>query len=208
MTKPKQKKGDKVTNDQAGGGVTLPPFPDPREQSDHELGALLLGYFIAAQADDLGIPLNQIPEEFAERVRQHVLTLETATAKNAAVEKALHKAASGDFDTAGKLLREYFDTEAVVLKFVPIGVKFTQGRKKNTGSPIRKAVAKLLAKNPTLKNPELWDAISSKSPRGWRASDNRIGKYLEGPNMANMNYDRFCNVCGEERKKVKEKITG
>lgn len=107
--------------------MTLPPFPDPREYSDYDLGGLLLGYFIAAQADDLGIPPDQIPEEFAERVRQHVLTLETQAARNAAVEKALHKAASGDFETAGRILREYMLTSAVALKFIPIGInKFEQ----------------------------------------------------------------------------------
>ncbi len=28
------------------------------------------------------------------------------------------------------------------------------------------------------------------------------GKYIEGPKNNNMNYDRFCNVCGEERNKI------
>lgn len=87
--------------------MALPPFPpDALEESDATLGQLLLAWFIATQAYDCGVPLNAIPEEFAEQVRQHVLTLESATAKDAALEKALHKAADGDFETAGKLLRE------------------------------------------------------------------------------------------------------
>lgn len=182
--------------------MTLPMFPDPRECSDYELGTLLLEYFIAAQADMLSIPVDQIPEEFVERVRQHVLTLESDTATNAAVEKALHKAASGDFETAGRLLREHMLSGAVALKFIPIGVKFTRGRKPNTGSPIRKAIAKLLEANPDMKNPELWAALKNKTPRGWAFCENQVGKYIEGPKMENMNYERFCNVCGEERKKV------
>jgi len=183
--------------------MTLPMFPDIREiKDDCELGGLLLGYFIAAQADMLDIPIDQIPEEFAERVRQHVLTLESDTAANAAVEKALHKAASGDFETAGRLLREHMWSGAGALKFIPIGVKFTKGRKKNSGSLIRKAIAKLLKANPDMKNPELWAALKNKPPRGWNFCENRLGNYIEGPKMANMNYERFCNVCGEERKKV------
>lgn len=91
--------------------------------SDYDLGGYLLGYFIATQADDLGIAIDHISEEFSERVRQHVLTLESETAKDAAVEKALHKAASGNFEKAGKLFREYLIAGAVAVKFIPIGIK-------------------------------------------------------------------------------------
>jgi len=84
-----------------------------------------------------------------------------------------------------------------------LGRLFTNGRKSGTGGPIRKAVAKLLKANPGLKNPELWSAVAAKPPKGWEAFDNRAGKYFEGSKPAeNMNYKRFCNVCGEERKKI------
>lgn len=82
------------------------------------------------------------------------------------------------------------------------------GRKLGTGSPIRKEVARLLKKNPAMKNPELWEAVKAKPPKGWQAFENRVGKYIEGPKMDNMGYGRFCNVCGEERKKAKGRITG
>ena len=111
--------------------MAVPPFPpDALKMPDDELGGLLLGYFIAVQADDAGIPIDQIPDEFAERVRQHVLTAESRTARNAAVALALHKAASGDFATAGKLLREHMSSGAadmaigmVALKFAPAGIR-------------------------------------------------------------------------------------
>jgi len=82
------------------------------------------------------------------------------------------------------------------------GSKFEQGRKPNTGSVIRKCIAKILEKKPAMKNPELWKAVADKPPRGWTAYDNRVGKYLEGKENKNMSYERFCNVCGEERKKI------
>ena len=107
-----------------GADMALPPFPaDALERSDSELGRLLLGWFIGAQADALGIPVNRIPHKFGELVVQYVLTIETATANNAAVEKALHKAASGDFEAAGKFLRDHMSACAVALKFIPIGIK-------------------------------------------------------------------------------------
>lgn len=90
--------------------------------SDYELGIQLLALFIAAQANDCGLSMDSISEEFAERVRQYVLTAETDTAKNVAVEKALHKAASGDPVSAGKILREHMRDGAVAFKYIPIGI--------------------------------------------------------------------------------------
>jgi hypothetical protein len=184
--------------------MTLPPFPsDALDLSDYDLGGLLIGWFVMTQAYDLDLPIDHIPDEFAERVRQYVLTQEAETAKNAAIEKALHKAASGDFESAGRFLREYLKCGAVSLKYIPIGVKFTRGRKKNTGSPIRKAIAKLLKANPAMRNPELWEAIKIKPPKGWVVYESvKLGKYIEGPKLENISHRRFCNICGEERKKI------
>lgn len=88
---------------------------------------------------------------------------------------------------------------------VATGNKFRAGRKLNTGSIIRKKIASLLKKNHAMKNPELWAAVAAKPPRGWTAYDNRVGKYLEGTKADDsMGYARFCTVCGEERKKIKQ----
>lgn len=109
----------------------------------------------------------------------------------------------------GELLESRFETLTIGLKaaahtipLAVIGQKFNQGRKVNSGGPIRKSIARELNKNPALKNPELWAAVAAKPPKGWAAFDNRVGKYLEGPQNKNMNYERFCTVCGEERKKL------
>lgn len=84
------------------------------------------------------------------------------------------------------------------------GKKFTNGRKLGTVGPIRKKIAALLKKNPTIKNPEIWTKIEKALPRGWTAFDNRQGKYLEGPTAAdNMGQRRFFNICAEERKQIK-----
>lgn len=93
------------------------------------------------------------------------------------------------------------------------GQRFKDGRKPGSGGPIRKAIAKLLAKNPTMKNPDLWGAIKKKPPKGWSAEEPRYFNFepeLLGPNPEtdHMSYRRFCTVCGEERRKVKGRITG
>jgi hypothetical protein len=90
------------------------------------------------------------------------------------------------------------------------GQKFSIGRKVGTVSPVRSAVANLLAKHPDLKASNLWEAIKQKPPKGWRAYEtSRLGKYLEGPSPQDtMKYRRFCNICSEEKQKVSGKITG
>lgn len=86
-----------------------------------------------------------------------------------------------------------------------LGKKFKIGRKPQTGSAIRKTIAKLLKNDPTMENPELWAAVAKKPPKEWTAYDNHVGKYLEGKKASDsMGYARFCNVCGEERKKLKQ----
>jgi len=83
-----------------------------------------------------------------------------------------------------------------------IGQRFREGRKVGTVGPIKKAISKLLAKDPNMKTPELWKAISNKPPKGWQAFESaRLGKYLEGPGVQNVGYRRFSNICSEERKK-------
>lgn len=81
-----------------------------------------------------------------------------------------------------------------------LGEKFTAGRKPGAVTPIRKAIAKVLKKNPNAKNAELWITLSDNPPRGWSFCDNSVGKYIEGPKGAGMNYQRFCNIASEERK--------
>lgn len=93
------------------------------------------------------------------------------------------------------------------------GQKFMDGRKPGTSGEIRKAIAKLLAKNPVMTNPELWDSIKKKPPKRWIVEESphfKLEPQLLGPKPEkdHMSRRRFNNVCGEERKKVKGKITG
>ena len=121
--------------------MAVPPLPpDALDRPDYELGVLLLELFIKDRADHAGIPIDQIPFGFAERELQHVLTAESRTARNAAVEKALHKAAQGDFEFAGRLLREHMKAGAEAKKYIPIGIKKLKQAKKfvNSGAQVKK----------------------------------------------------------------------
>lgn len=85
------------------------------------------------------------------------------------------------------------------------GKKFVSGRKINSVGPIRKAIARLLKKNPDLKPAQLWENIKADPPKGWTVYENRAGKYIEGPRGDdNMSQARFKNIASEERRKLKQ----
>lgn len=79
------------------------------------------------------------------------------------------------------------------------GKKFRVGRKSGTQSPLRKLIAKLLKKNPKLKNKELLELVKSKPPKGYAYYENRQGKYFEGKDNKTTEIRRFNNICSEER---------
>jgi len=114
-------------------------------------------------------------------------------------------------DELRKTLAEHAEAVEAAARLRPMaehGQKF-QGGKPNSGGPIRKAIARLLAKNPALTNPELWAEIKRKPPRGFEVIDSGRSKFIDGPPQSKgMEYRRFCNVCAEERKKLVAKITG
>ena len=141
-----------------------------QELSDYDLGGLLLGLFFGLQAHDLGIPANQISDEFAERVRQYVLTIESKTAKDAAVEKALHKAVQGDFVTAGHLLREFMETSALNIAAIDEAVTGKRRQRKNAKKPranrLRKLIREIVAKKPEMTANELLLALKKEVGKG------------------------------------------
>lgn len=82
-----------------------------------------------------------------------------------------------------------------------LGQKMRAGRKPGTKGPVRKKIESYLKKRPTAKNEEIWEAVAKSPPKGWVFSDNRLGRYIEGPSASdNMKFSRFRNICSEERK--------
>lgn len=94
--------------------------------TDEELGRTLLDIAIRDKAESLGVE----PELIAEAIIQHIPQAETDDAKLTTVEKALHKAAAGQFEIAGKLIRSHLENGAIEIKkneiaahYVPIGIR-------------------------------------------------------------------------------------
>lgn len=88
--------------------MRLPPIPSEWiDLPDDELGLKLLAWWIAAQAEIKGIDPTAIPEHIAEKIIIATQGMDTDQAHNAALEKALIKAALGDLAKAGSLFRGY-----------------------------------------------------------------------------------------------------
>ena len=126
--------GKARNTESAKTGKVLPSLAnillDALSGPDDELGKLLLGIFIQVQAQDLGIPTDQIPDDFGEKVVEHVKTQKAGSAREAALEKALHFAAEGDFKTSGRFLREHMVGGAnsiaiadLARRYVPTGIR-------------------------------------------------------------------------------------
>jgi len=125
----------------------------------------------------------------------HRLTMEQARAVEANDAKA---AARTSFKLRKKLDEYNLHRFSKTFK---LGQKFAAGRKPGSVGPIRKAMARLLRRNPSMKNLELWNALRDKPPRGWKLYDNREDKYIVGPKPSDgMSWERFCNIASEERK--------
>lgn len=83
-------------------GIPLPL----KSEFDEQLGRRLRDQWVADVAEKNGIPVDAIPPEFAAAVVATLPQAEAESALSSTVEKALHKAAVGDFETAGRLIRE------------------------------------------------------------------------------------------------------
>ena len=94
--------------------MRCPTFPSDavRTLPDRELGVLLLNHFVETQAYDLGMSADAIDETFVDRVRQHLLSSEAERVENAGLEKALHRAARGDLERAGKIFRDHMNVSS------------------------------------------------------------------------------------------------
>lgn len=85
---------------------TAPLTADDLDRPDDELGKHLLALFVSAEAEKCGVPIDSIPAEFAAAVIEKVLYIEAEYERHSSLEKALRKAASADFSTAGRLLKD------------------------------------------------------------------------------------------------------
>ena len=86
----------------------------------------------------LGVQEQDISETLATKIVENISFAEASAAADAAVEKAIHKAAKGDFQTVGKLIREHLQNGAnnisrdkIAMQYVPIGIRKSEQAREN-----------------------------------------------------------------------------
>lgn len=206
MTRPARPKQDKAGKIIAQSASMQSAGP---ESGASKLLAANKGGFIdpqAVHARALGIALQGLShDDLLYRLAGQSIVIEQIT-------KVAHEA------IAVAVQESTISTSALALteKLRPLldqGRAFTMGRKPGSSGPVRKAIARLLAKNPGMKNRDLLAAIKQNPPKGWQVEEFTHFDYppeIVGPKreIDRMGYERFCNVAAEERKKAKAKITG
>jgi len=101
--------------------MRLPPIPpESFNLPDEQLGKLLLGYFIAANAEKAGFDPFTMPQQYAERILQLARELpdDHSSAENDSVLLAVRLAAQGKFDAAGNKLKAHMHHAAMFMASV------------------------------------------------------------------------------------------
>ncbi len=156
------------------------------ELTNSDLGRELLISYIHAEVEAEGIAAHEYDATDVERIRQMILRAETNFARNAALEKALHKAAIGDYETGGRLFREWYTTAAIAERFLPIGIE-RSAQQREFGRPAAEASAKVGAEN-RARVKDARDAILSARTRP--ISDRGLALEIEEKTGINRNTER------------------
>ena len=86
----------------------LPPFPTEEhfKQTDDELGRDLLAWWIAYNAERKGLDPYNLPLNIQERIVLNSMPMDGDSVVSAGVEKAIKRAAKGEYAKAGAMIRE------------------------------------------------------------------------------------------------------
>lgn len=100
--------------------------------TDQEIGEWLVATWLGIQAEKRGIPLQKIPPEFARELVASTAKIDTDSVNDAALQSIFRKAHSGEYETAGRMLRKYILSRAdsaVKAKYAPIGLARVRDRR-------------------------------------------------------------------------------
>lgn len=150
------------------------PIRKALELSDHDLGRFLLAWNIGEQAEERGIPVNQIPQEIAGAIVHQTLAMKASTARQAALMEVLRKAADGDFEGAGRFIREHLTDRIVQAAALDEAVTGKRRQRENAKKPrpdaLQLLIESILSEHPgvtaagllvEMRKPEHGDVIDS-----------------------------------------------
>lgn len=102
-------------------------------KSDRELGEWLVASWLGFQAEKAGIPVGNIPLEWATSIIEVSSNMDSDSVENAVLESVFRKACNGDYETAGRMLRAHMHDGAfsiVVEQYAQDGLMVRAGRRK------------------------------------------------------------------------------
>lgn len=119
--------------------MNSPPLPaNWADLPDDKLGEELLRCWSGYQVATKDICEEDTATDTAEKILSGTLLMDTDVAKDIPLEKALQRAASGDFTGAGTLLRDLLQDSAIVMlleKWGQTGLKFRLNQSNNAKKP-------------------------------------------------------------------------
>ena len=197
---------------------------------DDKLGEELLTLWTHYQVAKRGICPDDESTDIAEELLNSTLLMDTDVAKDAPIEKALQRAASGDFTGAGALTRDLIQDGAIVMlleKWAQTGLQFRLNQSKkakksrgkiNTDDGETTTISEIIKKFATKYEFADWTAIEL-----WETFYGELDKHLLNPeentdssdnNKRSISYDfnderksitfgQFSNVVSEARSNKK-----
>ena len=126
--------------------VMLPVFPteDDLNQSNVELGQDLLALWIASNAEKKGIDPYDVPIKIQEEIVLNTRLIDGDSAINAALEKAIKRAAQGEYEKAGALVRELFAEGVISIITLDECITGKRRQRSNASKPRTDELQKLI----------------------------------------------------------------
>ncbi len=137
--------------------------------SDYKLGGIVLGQFIAANAESFGINPFDIPEEYGIRIVERIQQLPDEyehTPENSALFLALRLAANGKFEMAGRRFRSFFDSG---VKMLVVLDEAETGRRKQ----------KKIAEKPRPKKKPTHRSMTINEMEEWRSKGHHFDEFID-----------------------------
>lgn len=141
-------------------------FEDRELWPDEKIGKYLLAARLGAEAENRGIPPNRIPRELAAQWVEKTVAQEAGDVANIPLEKALHLAASGKFEKAGTIFREWMLRSAVTMMAFD---EAATGRRRQRAN----------AKKPRPKKTPTAQSETVRTMRNWRFDGRTLQDFLD-----------------------------
>lgn len=179
--------------------------------SDEELGIRLAVAWAAFQCEQQGVELGDMTIEDMQRLLEATQGIDGDTAKNAALEKALRKVASGDPKASGKLFRELLNEGALNMAALEEAVtgkrRQKENAKKSRTSAYTQLIRSIVEHEPTITGRQLLERLRDHEGAGVIESvDDEDGKifWIQGGKQKSTKITGLKDALSRAKKNLKK----